>query len=80
MQGIADNVPELQCLDISGNKVSRESTEVVKDVIVCHPKLIYLDVSFCEMDLYSYNKILDGCQISGRMQSLNVSRTIARSN
>jgi Ran GTPase-activating protein (RanGAP) involved in mRNA processing and transport len=80
MQGVADNIPELQCLDISGNTLSRESVYVLKDVIIRHPKLVYLDVSWCEMDMHSFDSILDACEISGRIQALNVQKTVARSN
>ena len=80
MQGILDNIPELRYLDISGNKLSRESADVLKDVIIRHPKLVYLDVGLCEMDMHSFDSILDGCEISGRIQALNVQRTVARSN
>jgi hypothetical protein len=80
MQGVVDNIPELQCLDISGNTLSRESVYVLKDVIIRHPKLVYLDVSLCEMDMHSFDSILDGCEISGRIQALNVQKTVARSN
>ena len=80
MQGIADNIPELRYLDISANKVSRESADVLKDVITRHPKLVYLDVGLCEMDMHSYDSVLDGCEVSGRIQALNVRMTVAHSN
>ena len=80
IQGILDNISELRYLYISGNTLSRETAHVLKDVIIRHPKLVYLDVSLCKMDMHSFDSILDGCEISGRIQALNVQRTVARSN
>jgi hypothetical protein len=69
----------LRYLDVTKNYISRETASVLKDVLCNHSKLVFLNVSFCEMDLDSLNLILDGCEITRQMQSLEVGSTIASS-
>ena len=79
MREMVGGLPSLRYLDILGNNISREAAEVLKDLISNHPKLIYLDVSRCFMDMPSFDLVLDGCESTRQMQVLNVQLTIALS-
>jgi hypothetical protein len=59
--------------------ISQEAASVLKDVICNHPKLVFLNVGHCEMDLHSLDLILDGCEVTRQMQSLVVESTVASS-
>ena len=79
LKGIVDGMPSLRCLAVWGNKISAEAALKLKDIIVHHPKLVYVDVSLCDMDINSFERILDGCELSGSMQVLKVEMTVAAS-
>ena len=79
MKGILDGMPSLCCLEIFGNNISIEAAKMLKDIIIHHPKLVYLNLSFCEMDMNCFESILDGCKLSGSMQVLKVWMSIAGS-
>jgi hypothetical protein len=76
---LVSNFNNLRYLDVAKNYISREAASALKDVVCNHSKLVFLNVSFCEMDLDSLNLILDGCEITRQMQSLEVRSTIASS-
>jgi hypothetical protein len=69
----------LRYLDTAKNYISREAASILKDVLRNHSKLVFLNVNFCEMDLDSLNLILDGCEATRQMQSLEAGSTIASS-
>jgi hypothetical protein len=77
MNGLIDILPNIWYFDIAGNKVSRDGGEKIKDIIIGHKKLVYLDIGRVLMDQDGFDLILDGCEISRRMQVIVVENTIA---
>jgi hypothetical protein len=80
MDGLIGSLPNIRYFDIAGNKVSRDGGEKIKDVIIGHEKLVYLDIGMVLMDHDGFDLILDGCEISRRMQVIIVENTIACTN
>jgi hypothetical protein len=77
MNGLIDILPNIWYIDVAGNKVSRDGGEKIKDIIIGHKKLVYLDIGRVLMDQDGFDLILDGCEISRRMQVIVVENTIA---
>jgi hypothetical protein len=77
MNGLVDILPSVRYLDIASNQVSRDGGEKIKDLIIGHEKLVYLDIGSVVMDYDGLDLILDGCEISGRMQVIVVENTLA---
>jgi hypothetical protein len=77
MNGLVDILPSIRYLDIASNQVSRDGGEKIKDLIIGHEKLVYLDIGSVVMDYDGLDLILDGCEISGRMQVIVVENTLA---
>jgi hypothetical protein len=66
-------------LDIGGRFISGYAADYLYNFICDHEKLIYLGLGGCDMDIDSLNTILDACQVTGKMQVMNLRRTIAAS-
>jgi hypothetical protein len=79
IRGLVSSMNNLRFLDVSKNKVSRQGASLLKEVLGNHPKLVFLNVGHCEMDLHSLDLILDGCEVTRQMQSLVVESTVASS-
>jgi hypothetical protein len=77
VSGMEGKMTNLRYLDISGNEISNEVADCLKSLMATLDKLAYLDVGRCDMQLYGLNQILDGCEITRRMQVLIVERTVA---
>jgi hypothetical protein len=77
VRGLVSNTNNLRYLDVAKNSISREAAYTLKDVLCGHSKLVFLNVGFCEMDLGSLDLILDGCEMTRQMQSLEAGSTIA---
>jgi hypothetical protein len=80
MNGLIDILPNIWYLDVARNRVSRDGREKIKDIIIAHKKLVYLDIGRVLMDHDGFDLILDGCEISRRMQVIVVENTIACTN
>jgi len=74
MQG---KMPNLRYLSIRGNHISTYAANGLSAFIGEHKRMVYLDIAHCEMGLYELDKILDGCEMNGQMQVLDVGRTIS---
>jgi hypothetical protein len=79
VRGLASSMNNLRYLNVARNSISQEVASVLKEVIRNHPKLVFLNVGHCEMDLHSLDLILDGCEITRQMQSMVVESTVASS-
>jgi DNA-binding Lrp family transcriptional regulator len=79
VRGLVSSTNNLRYLDVAKNSISQEAACTLKDVLCSHSKLVSLNVGFCEMDLGSLDLILDGCEATRQMQSLEVGSTIASS-
>jgi hypothetical protein len=79
VRGLVSSMSNLRYLNVARNGISQEAASVLKEVIRNHPKLVFLNVGHCEMDLHSLDLILDGCEVTRQMQSLVVESTVASS-
>jgi DNA-binding Lrp family transcriptional regulator len=79
VRGLVSNTNNLRYLDVAKNSISRLAAYKLKDVLCSHSKLVFLNMGFCEMDLGSLDLILDGCEMTRQMQSLEAGSTIASS-
>jgi hypothetical protein len=79
VKGLVSNTNNLRYLDVAKNSISRLAAYTLKDVLCSHSKLVFLNVGFCQMDLESLNYILDGCEMTRQMQSLEAGSTVASS-
>jgi hypothetical protein len=79
VRGLGTSMNNLRYLNVARNGISQEVASLLKEVLCNHPKLVFLNVGHCEMDLHSLDLILDGCEVTRQMQSLVVESTVATS-